>query len=114
MHDELPMVEIKRRLSWVDFLAPLSEERLDDLLRRAGFVRLKEGEELVIGPEEQAERMLLLVAGKLQVHVMSPSEREHTLSVLTSGSVVVRLRALCLVGLETCISGRWRLRWCAA
>src|SRR5688500_17262946 len=43
---------------------------------------------MVIGPEEQAERMLLLVAGKLQVHVMSPSERELTLSVLTGGSVV--------------------------
>jgi hypothetical protein len=25
------MVEIKRRLSWVDFLTPLSEEQLDDL-----------------------------------------------------------------------------------
>ena len=85
----MPMVEIKRRLSWVDFLTPLSDEHLDDLLRRAGFVRLKEGEELVIGPEEQAERMLLLVAGQLQVHVMSPSERELTLSVLGSGSVVV-------------------------
>jgi CRP/FNR family cyclic AMP-dependent transcriptional regulator len=88
MHDELPMVEIKRRLSWVDFLAPLSEEQLDDLLLRAGFVRLEEGEELVVGPEEQAERMVLLVAGQLQVYMMSPSERELTLSVLASGSVV--------------------------
>src|SRR5215213_9764678 len=84
------MVEIKRRLSWVDFLAPLSEEQVDDLLLRADFVRLKEGEELVVGPEEQAERMVLLVAGQLQVYMMSPSERELTLSVLTSGSVVQR------------------------
>ncbi len=84
----MPMVEIKRRLSWVDFLTPLSEEQLDDLLRRAGFVRLKEREELVIGPEEQAERMLLLVEGQLQVYMVSPSGRELTLSALTSGSVV--------------------------
>ena len=88
MNDKLPMVEIKRRLSWVDFLAPLSEEELDDLLRRANFLRLQEGEERVIGPEEQAERMLLLVAGQLQVYMIGPSERELTLSVLASGSPV--------------------------
>jgi CRP/FNR family transcriptional regulator, cyclic AMP receptor protein len=84
----LPMVEIKRRLSWVEFLAPLSEDQLDGLLRRADFLPLKEGEDIVLGPEEQAERMLLLVVGQLQVYVMSPSERELTLSVLASGSVV--------------------------
>jgi hypothetical protein len=50
------MREIRRRLSWVDFLAPLSDDELDDLLRRASFVRLEEGEVLVVGPEEQAER----------------------------------------------------------
>jgi CRP/FNR family transcriptional regulator, cyclic AMP receptor protein len=89
MHDDLPMVEIKRRLSWVDFLTPLSEAQLDDLLlRRADFLRLRGGEELVLGPEEQAERMVLLVAGQLQVYVMSPSERELTLSVLSGGSAV--------------------------
>jgi hypothetical protein len=32
MKDDLPMEEIRRRLSWVDFLAPLSEHKLDDLL----------------------------------------------------------------------------------
>ena len=84
------MVEIKRRLSWVDFLAPLSDEELEALLRRADFVRLEEGEVLVVGSEEQAERMLLLVAGQLQVYELSLSSgHEHTLSVLTSGSAVV-------------------------
>jgi CRP/FNR family cyclic AMP-dependent transcriptional regulator len=90
MSTDLPMVEIRRRLSsWVDFLAPLSEEELDALLRRASFVRLEKGEVLVVGPEEQAERMLLLVAGQLQVYEVSlRSGREHTLSVLDSGSAV--------------------------
>ncbi len=90
MNAELPMVEIRRRLSWVDFLTPLSEEELEALVRRASFVRLEEGEVLIVAPEEQAERMLLLVAGQLQVYEVSLSSgREHTLSVLTSGSAVL-------------------------
>ena len=73
MKGELSMAEIRRRLSWGGFLAPLSESELDDLLlRRATFVRLAERQELIIGSEEQAERMLLVAAGQLQVYVMSP------------------------------------------
>jgi hypothetical protein len=53
------MREVKRHLSWVEFLAPLSEDELDVLVRRASFVRLDEGGVLVVGPEEQAERMTL-------------------------------------------------------
>ena len=82
------MREIRRRLSWVGFLEPLSEEELDALVQGASYVRLDEGEVLVVGPEEQAERMLLPVAGQLQVFIVAPSGHELTLSVLTSGSVV--------------------------
>jgi CRP/FNR family cyclic AMP-dependent transcriptional regulator len=90
MSADLPLREIKRRLSWVGFLEPLSEEELDALVRGASYVRLDEGEVLVVGPEEQAERMLLPVAGQLQVYEISlGSGREHTLSVLASGSAVV-------------------------
>ena len=90
MSADLPLREIKRRLSWVGFLEPLSEEELDALVRGASYVRLDGGEVLVIGPEEQAERMLLPVAGQLQVYEISlGSGREHTLSVLASGSAVV-------------------------
>jgi CRP/FNR family cyclic AMP-dependent transcriptional regulator len=89
MSTDLPMEEIRRRLSWVGFLAPLSEEELDDLVRRAGLVRLEEGEVLAVGPEEHAERMLLLVAGQLQVYeVALSSGRELTLSILADGSAV--------------------------
>jgi CRP/FNR family cyclic AMP-dependent transcriptional regulator len=83
------MVEIKRRLSWVDFLAPLSDDELDDLVGGATFVRLEEKEVLAVGPEEHAERMLLVVAGQLQVYeVALSSGRELTLWVLASGSAV--------------------------
>ena len=83
------MEEIRRRLSWVSFLEPLSEEELDDLMGRAGFVRLEEREELVVGPEEQSERMLVAVAGQLQVYeVTRSSGRELTLWVRGSGSAI--------------------------
>jgi CRP/FNR family cyclic AMP-dependent transcriptional regulator len=86
---ELPMREIRRRLSWVEFLAPLSEEELVVLLRDASFVRLEDGEEMVVGPQEHAERMLLVVAGQLQVFEISlSSEREFTLSVVGDGAAV--------------------------
>jgi CRP/FNR family cyclic AMP-dependent transcriptional regulator len=89
MNVRLPMSEIRQRLSWVDFLAPLSEAELDDLVRVASFVRLERGEELVVGNEEQAERMLITVEGQLQVYeVALGSGRELTLWVLASGSAV--------------------------
>ena len=97
------MEEIRRRLSWVDFLAPLSEQELDNLLRRANFLRLEEGQEHTICAEEQAERMLLLVDGQLQVFVVSPSGRELTLSVLASGSVVASTGLVARWARDVCI-----------
>jgi hypothetical protein len=45
---------------------------------RASFVRLEQKEVLLVGPEEHAERMLLVVAGQLQVYeVALNSGREH-------------------------------------
>ncbi len=89
MNTDLPMREIRRRLSWVGFLEPLSEEELDALARGASFLRLDEGEVLVVDAEEQAERMLLLAAGQLQVYEVSLSTgHELTLSVLADGSPV--------------------------
>jgi CRP/FNR family cyclic AMP-dependent transcriptional regulator len=73
----------------VEFLAPLSEGELVVLLRDASFVRLDEGEVMVVGPREHAERMLLVVAGQLQVFEVSlSSEREFTLSVVGDGAAV--------------------------
>ena len=89
MDDDLPLRELTRRLSWVEFLAPLSEDTLKDLVARASFVRLEEGEVMIVGPSEHAEWMLLVVAGQLQVYEVSLStQREFTLSVLTDGAAV--------------------------
>jgi CRP/FNR family transcriptional regulator len=117
MSADVPMDEIWRRLSWVGFLSHLPEGELFDLAQRADFVRLGGGEQLVVGPEEQAQRTLILLAGQAQDYVLDPSGRELTLSVLASGSAVdatgivarrsrdLRLRALepsvvCRVGRE--------------
>jgi CRP-like cAMP-binding protein len=86
---ELPMREVRRRLSWVGFLAPLSETEMVALLRGASFVRLEEGEVMVVGPQEHAERVLLVVAGQLQAFEVSlNSERKFTLSVVGDGAAV--------------------------
>jgi CRP/FNR family transcriptional regulator, cyclic AMP receptor protein len=103
MRARLPVEELRRRLSWVEFLAPLSEDELDSLLRRANFLRLEEGEEHVIGAEEQSERMLLLVDGQLQVYVVAPSGRELTLSALTSGSAVASTGLVARWARDVCI-----------
>ena len=91
---DLPMREVRRRLSWVEFLSPLSEEEMTALLREARFVRLEEGKEMVVSPEEHAEWMLLVVAGQLQVLERSlASGRELTLWVSGGGEAVgVKLR----------------------
>ena len=49
------MREIKRLLSWVRFLEPLSEEELEALVRRAAFSRLDDGGAFALGPEEYGE-----------------------------------------------------------
>jgi len=94
MNTDLPMREIRRRLSWVEFLSPLSEAEMVALLRNASFLRLEEGKALVVAPEEHAEWMLVVVAGQLQVYECSlRSGRELTLWVSGDGEVV------CVTGL---------------
>lgn len=111
---DLPLEDIKRRLSWVDFLAPLSEEELDDLVGRTGLVQLEAAEVLVVSPKEHAEHMLLTVEGQLQVYEIALSSgRELTLSVLGSGSPVAATglvprwtRKLHIRALEPSVVGR--------
>jgi CRP/FNR family cyclic AMP-dependent transcriptional regulator len=94
MNTDLPMREIRRRLSWVEFLEPLSEGEMVALLRDARFVSLEEGKELVVGPQEHAEWMVVVVAGQLQVYERSlRSGREMTLWVSGDGE------AVCVTGL---------------
>jgi CRP/FNR family transcriptional regulator, cyclic AMP receptor protein len=80
--------ELERLLAWVPFLEPLSDDERGWLAPRLTFTTLEAGETFVVGPEEHAERMVLLVRGQLQVYETDPSERELTLAVLEGGASV--------------------------
>ncbi len=54
--------ELKRLLSLVDILEPLSEEELEALAARCTTVRLDDNE-LLIDPENHADHVLLLLKG---------------------------------------------------
>ncbi len=80
--------ELERLLGWVAFLEPLSEEERAWLAQRLTFTTLEAGETFVVGPEEHAQRMVVLLRGQLQVYEVDPSGRELTLAVLEGGQSV--------------------------
>ena len=80
--------ELERLLAWVPFLEPLSEDERGWLALRLTFTTLEAGETFVVGPEEHAQRMVLVLRGQLQVYEKDPSERELTLAVLEGGQSV--------------------------
>ena len=80
--------ELAELLSWVEFLEPLSEEEQGWLTGRLTCTPLEANETFVVGPEEHAERMVLVLRGQLQVYESDPSGRELTLAVLEGGASV--------------------------
>jgi CRP/FNR family cyclic AMP-dependent transcriptional regulator len=102
--------ELERLLGWVAFLEPLSEDERAWLAQRLTFTTLEAGETFVVGPEEHAQRMVLLLRGQLQVYEVDPSGRELTLAVLEGGQSVGATglvprtpRELCVRVLETAL-----------
>ena len=67
--------ELERLLAWVPFLEPLSEDERGWLALRLTFTTLEAGETFVVGPEEHAQRMVLVLRGQLQVYEKDPSDR---------------------------------------
>ena len=88
MIEDLPVGKLKRLLSWVGFLEPLSEGQLGELARRITCGRIEAGEVLAVEPEEHGQRMLLLLVGQAQVYETNPSGREFTFVVLEGGTFV--------------------------
>jgi CRP/FNR family transcriptional regulator, cyclic AMP receptor protein len=80
--------ELERLLAWVPFLEPLSEDERAWLAQRLTFTTLEASETFVLGPEEHAQRMVLVLRGQLQVYEEDPSGRELTLAVLEGGQSV--------------------------
>src|SRR3712207_2343828 len=99
--------ELVRLLAWVPFLEPLSEDERTWLGLRLTCTTLEGDEALVVGSEEHAERMVLLLRGQLQVYERNPLGKELTVAVLEGGQSVGatglvprNLREMCLRPLE--------------
>ena len=79
------MEELKRLLSLVDILEPLSDEELGALAARCTAVRLDENE-LLVGPEEYADHVLLLLRGRVLTYEAGPQARKPVATVTEAGT----------------------------
>jgi hypothetical protein len=78
------MEELKRLLSFVDVLEPLSDEELEALAARCTVVRLDDNE-LLVGPEEHADHVLLLLRGRVLPHEAGLQARKPVFTVIEAG-----------------------------
>ncbi len=79
--------ELERLLSLVDVLEPLSDEELGALAARCTVVRL-DGPELFVGPEEHADRMVLLLSGRVLTYETVSQARKPVFTVTEAGTIV--------------------------
>jgi CRP/FNR family transcriptional regulator, cyclic AMP receptor protein len=81
------MEELERLLSLVDILEPLSAEELEALAVRCTPVRL-DGNELLVGPEEHSDHVLLLLRGRVLTYEAAPQARKPVVTVTEAGTFV--------------------------
>ncbi len=81
------VAEIKRLLSFVDVLESLSDDELGALAARCTVVRL-EANELLVGPEEHADHVLLLLSGRVLTYEAGPQARKPVFTVTEAGTLV--------------------------
>ena len=72
--------ELKWLLALVDILEPLSDEELGVLAARCAVVRLDDNE-LLVGPEEYADHVLLLLRGRVLTYEAGPQARKPVVTV---------------------------------
>src|SRR4029453_16614043 len=75
-----------RLLSMVDILAPLSDEEMEDLAKRAPDTFLEQ-DDILHSPKEGTERLFILKEGRVQLYEVEESGEEITLSVVEDGNV---------------------------
>jgi CRP/FNR family cyclic AMP-dependent transcriptional regulator len=75
-----------RLLSMVDILGPLSDEKMEDLAKRAPDTFLDEGD-ILYSPKDSTERLFILKEGRVQLYELDESGDEITLSVVEDGNV---------------------------
>jgi CRP/FNR family transcriptional regulator, cyclic AMP receptor protein len=79
--------ELKRLLSLVDVLEPLSDEELKALAARCTVVRL-DGPELFVGPVEHGDRMMLLLSGRVLTYEAASQACKPVFTVTEAGTLV--------------------------
>ena len=75
-----------RFLSMVDILAPLSDEEMEDLAKRAPDTFLEQAD-VLYRPLDGTERLFILKKGKVQLYEIGEDGDEITLSVVEEGNV---------------------------
>ncbi len=89
MPDGVLAGERERLLAMVDILEAVPPEDVRALARRSTFARLDTRDAVLIDPDEHAEKLLLLLEGRVQVYEESDHPgQELTISVVESGTLV--------------------------
>src|SRR5215217_1891966 len=83
--------EVKKLLSLVDVLEPLSEEELEEVSTRCPSFNLDEGQEFH-GSQEHDRGLFLLEEGHVVIYKMTSSGKQITFTVHSAGTVLPALR----------------------
>ena len=84
----MPIEELERLLAMVDAFESLPGRDLRRLASGASLERLGAGETMAVDPREHVGRVIVLLAGRAEVHEPGPRGRGLTLSVAEAGTVV--------------------------
>jgi CRP/FNR family transcriptional regulator, cyclic AMP receptor protein len=82
----MSLKEEMRLLSMVEILAPLTDEQMEDLARRAPDTFLEQ-EDILYTPKEGTERLFILKKGRVQLYEVNRDGEEVTLSVIEDGNI---------------------------
>jgi len=74
-----------RKLSGVDFLEPLSEEELEELLTRSPEKHYRP-KEIFSTPYEEDDRIFVVTEGRVRIYKLGPEGREQTLTEIGEGT----------------------------
>jgi CRP/FNR family transcriptional regulator, cyclic AMP receptor protein len=78
----------ERLLAMVDILEGVPPEDVRALARRSAFESLDARDAVLVSPDEHADRLLLLLEGRVQVYEDSDCGQELTVSVVEAGTLV--------------------------
>src|SRR5918912_1976642 len=82
----IPFGEEERLLSMAHILEPLSEEELEEFVRRHQDTRLERGE-IFFTPQERGEKLFILKEGRVQIYKTNPQGQEITIVVVEEGMI---------------------------